>query len=169
MVVDVEAEKVIRNYGLTEVFSESSEPPFEEFPFDKFKRLFPEGKYTFRGKTIEGQNLKSTFNFTHKVPDGPKILAPLDGATVARDSLVVEWAPVTSPSGINIAAYEVLVVADTPGLGNPKRVLDATVNGSVNRLPIPSEFLDPGTYKAEVLAIEVGGNQTLTEAAFTVE
>ena len=45
-VLDVEAANVIRNYGLTELFSESSEPPFTEFPFEEFKQLFPEGRYT---------------------------------------------------------------------------------------------------------------------------
>lgn len=43
-VVEVEAAEVIRDYGLTELFSESSEPPFTEFPFSEFKRLFPEGR-----------------------------------------------------------------------------------------------------------------------------
>jgi hypothetical protein len=35
---------------------------------------------------------------------------------------------------------------------------------------VPAEFLQRGTeYKAEVLAIEKSGNQTLTELAFTVQ
>ncbi|MGH9190621.1 MAG: hypothetical protein ACRD0Q_11425 [Acidimicrobiales bacterium] len=167
-VVDVEAADVIRNYGLTELFSESSEPPFEEFPFAEFKKLFPEGVYTFRGQTIEGQNLRSTFRLTHKVPDGPKILMPAEDATVAPGELVVKWEPVTSPSGVNIAAYQVLVVADAPSVGNPKRVMDVMLPATARRLPIPAEFLVPGGYKTEVLAIEAGGNQTLTEVAFKI-
>ena len=75
-VLDVEAERVIRNYGLTELFSESSEPPFDEFPFSEFKKLFPEGAYTFRGRTIEGERLQSTFALTHDVPDGPSHRVP---------------------------------------------------------------------------------------------
>src|SRR4249919_1632489 len=35
--------------GLSELFFEASEPPFTEVPFSKFKRLFPEGVYRFRG------------------------------------------------------------------------------------------------------------------------
>jgi hypothetical protein len=35
--------------------------------------------------------------------------------------------------------------------------------------PVPEAFLLPGDYKVEVLAIAAGGNQTLTEVAFTVE
>ena len=167
-VLDVEAEQVIRNYGLTELFSESSEPPFEEFPFEEFKKLFPEGVYTFRGRTIEGERLKSSFTLTHKVPDGPVIVSPRDGATLGPDNLTVKWLPVASQAGVNVVAYEVLVVADTPGLGNPKRVLDVMLPGTARQLPIPAEFLAPGSYKAEVLAVEQSGNQTLTEVAFTI-
>lgn len=168
-VLDVEAERVIRNYGLTELFSESSEPPFEEFPFSEFKRLFPEGAYTFRGRTIEGERLQSTFNLSHVVPDGPTIVSPSADAMLAPGDLVVEWLPVTSPAGVHVVAYQVLVVADAPSLGNPKRVFDVLLPGTATRLPIPAEFLVPGTYKGEVLAVEESGNQTLTEVAFTIE
>ena len=168
-VLQVEAERVIRNYGLTELFSESSEPPFEVFPFSQFKRLFPEGRYTFSGETIDGQRLQSTFALTHKVPDGPVIVSPSVDDTVAADDLVVEWMPVTSPAGVDVVAYQVLVVANAPGLGNPKRVFDVMLPGTATRLPVPEEFLIPGSYKAEVLAVERGGNQTLTETEFTIE
>lgn len=168
-VLQVEAERVIRNYGLTELFSESSEPPFEVFPFSQFKRLFPEGRYTFSGETIDGQRLQSTFALTHKVPDGPVIVSPSADDTVAADDLVVEWMPVTSPAGVDVVAYQVLVVADAPGLGNPKRVFDVMLPGTATRLSVPEEFLIPGSYKAEVLAVERGGNQTLTETEFTIE
>lgn len=167
-VLEVEAEQVIRDYGLTELFSESSEPPFEEFPFSEFKRLFPEGAYTFRGRTIDGQRLESTFVLTHKVPDGPTIRNPREGATLGRNNMVVRWRPVTTPSGIDVVAYQVLVVADAPSVGNPKRVFDVMLPMTATQVAVPAEFLVPGTYKAEVLAIERSGNQTLTEVAFTI-
>lgn len=167
--LDVEAEEVIRNYGLTELFSESSEPPFTEFPFGEFKQLFPEGRYVFSGVTIEGQRLRSSFALSHDVPDDPTIVSPPADATLAPDELVVEWLPVTAPAGVEVVAYQVLVVADAPALGNPTRVLDVMLPGSATRLPVPAEFLVPGTYKTEVLAIEASGNQTLTEVEFTIE
>jgi hypothetical protein len=167
--LDVEAAEVIRDYGLTELFSESSEPPFDEFPFEEFKQLFPEGVYTFRGRTIEGERLQSTFTLTHDVPDGPHITSPVEDSTVAPDDLVVEWQPVTTPAGIDVVAYQVLVVADEPSLGNPTRVFDVMLPADATRLPIPAEFLVAGAYKTEVLAIERTGNQTLTEVAFTIE
>lgn len=167
-VLDVQARKVIRNYGLTELFSESSEPPFEEFPFSQFKLLFPEGSYFFRGLTVEGKRMESTFTLTHTVPDGPTIVSPAEDAMLGPDDLVVEWLPVTSPAGVHVVAYQVLVVADAPGLGNPKRVLDVMLPGTATSLPVPAAFLVPGSYKAEVLAVEESGNQTLTEVAFTI-
>lgn len=166
--LDVEAGEVIRDYGLTELFSESSEPPFDEFPFEEFKRLFPEGTYTFRGVTVEGQRLRSTYRLTHDVPDGPTITSPTEDATVAPDGLTVAWQPVTSPANVDVVAYQVLVVADAPALGNPKRVLDMMLPGTATSVAIPAAFLTPGPYKTEVLAIERSGNQTLTEVAFTV-
>ena len=169
VVAEVEAEDVIRDYGLTELFSESSEPPFDEFPFEEFKRLFPEGRYTFTGQMIDGTRMRSTFNFRHTVPDGPQILAPAPDAALAQDALVVEWAPDASPGAVDVVAYQVLVVDDEPSLGNPKRVLDVMLPASATRFPVPLEFLVPGTYKTEVLAIDRTGNQTLSEVPFTIQ
>ena len=105
---------------------------------------------------------------THDVPNGPVITSPAADATLAADELVVEWRPDTTP-GVDVVAYQVLVVADDPFVGNPVRVLDVMLPADATRFPVPSEFLLPGSYKTEVLAIEESGNQTLTEAAFTIE
>jgi len=74
----------------------------------------------------------------------------------------VEWAPVTEPSGIDITAYQVLVVRE-----NPLRVFAVDLPEGATSVTVPGEFLQPRVdYKVEVLAIEVSGNQTLTEVAF---
>ena len=64
------------DFGLTELFSESSEPPFEEFPLEQFKELFPEGTYTFRGSAIDGTPITASATLTHNFPDGPRIVSP---------------------------------------------------------------------------------------------
>ncbi|HEU0041456.1 MAG TPA: hypothetical protein VFQ15_03795, partial [Jiangellaceae bacterium] len=56
-ILNVEGRGPLMDHGLTELFSESSEPPFEVFPLEDFKQLFPEGDYTFRGTTIDGKTL----------------------------------------------------------------------------------------------------------------
>jgi hypothetical protein len=167
-VADFDAGTVIRNFGLSELFSESSEPPFDELPFAQFKKLFPEGVYTFRGQDIDGQKLKSTFRLTHAVPDGPRITSPTDGQTLPADGVTVRWNPVTTPAGIHVVAYEVIVVADESGLGTAERTVDVTLPATATHLHVPAGFLTPGGYKTEVLAIDRSGNQTLTEVAFTV-
>jgi len=94
---EIGAKGSLKNYGLTELFSESSEPSFDVFPFERFKKLFPEGVYTFRGRTVDGRHLLSTARLTHDIPDGPRIVRPRDDAQVARDRLVVAWQPVRTP------------------------------------------------------------------------
>jgi hypothetical protein len=162
--VEITAKGPLKDYGLTELFSESSEPPFDEFPFEQFKQLFPEGTYTFRGETIDGRRLLSRARLTHDVPDGPRILRPREGANVSRDRVVVAWKGVRTPPGIDIVGYQVVVTRE-----DPLRVLSVDLPASARRLPVPAAFLQRGIeYKAEVLAIEKSGNQTLTEVAFTV-
>jgi hypothetical protein len=162
--VEITAKGPLKNYGLTELFSESSEPSFDVFPLEEFKKLFPEGVYTFRGTTIDGKHLLSTAQLTHDIPDGPRIVRPRNDAEVPRDHVVIAWKPVPTP-GVDIVGYQVVVTQE-----DPLRVLSVDLPARARRLPVPAEFLQRGTeYKAEVLAIEASGNQTLTEIAFTVK
>jgi len=162
--VDFRTAGPVDAYGLTELFSESSEPPFTEFPLESFKALFPAGQYAFSGTTIEGTALAGTATLSHDIPNGPEILAPEDGGRVDAGDAVVEWSPGTQPAGVDIVAYQVVVTRE-----NPLRVLEVDLPASVTSLTIPEEFLESRTeYGLEVLAIEASGNQTLTEIAFSV-
>jgi hypothetical protein len=154
----------LKNYGLTELFSESSEPPFNTFPLKKFKRLFPEGRYRFVGTTIEGDRLAGRARLSHDIPDGPQITAPADGSTVPPGSIVADWNPVPEPTGINIVGYRAIVERE-----DPLRVFSVDLPASVTSVTIPQEYVESGTkYKLEVQAIEASGNQTLTEVEFSV-
>lgn len=165
-ILDIQTQSALEDYGLTELFSESSEPPFGEFPFKEFKKLWPEGQYTFAGETIDGVKLQSSVLLTHDIPAGPEILAPEADATVPGDQVVVRWAPVTEPEGIEIVAYQVIVETEQ----GPLRVLDVKLPATATELSVPPEFMQTGgEYKVEVLAIEKSGNQTLTEVPFRTE
>jgi hypothetical protein len=154
----------LRNYGLTELFSESSEPSFKEFPLKKFKRLFPEGRYRFRGRTIEGDPVVGRARLSHDFPDGPQIVAPAEGSTVPSGSVVADWNPVPERAGINVVAYRAIVERE-----GPLRVFSIDLPASVTSVTVPGEFIESGTeYKLEVQAIEASGNQTLTEVSFMV-
>jgi hypothetical protein len=164
-ILDLQTRGRLRSYGLTELFSESSEPSFDEFPLAKFKRLFPPGRYSFAGTTIRGRRVTGVARLSHAIPDGPKITSPSNGARIARGSQVVaRWEPVRTPRGISIRGYRAIVTREVP-----LRVLSADLPASARSMTVPAEFLDPGTeYKLEVQAIARSGNQTLTEIAFRV-
>lgn len=163
-ILDVTTQGDLSDYGLTELFSESSEPSFEEFPLDKFKKLFPEGKYRFSGTTIEGKQMESMVTLTHDFPEGPEILSPTEESEVAVGDLIVKWKPVTEPSGIDIIGYQVLVVNE-----DAERTFSADLPSTATELNIPSQFLESGVeHKVEVLAIEANRNQTLSEITFKV-
>ncbi|MGH2963634.1 MAG: fibronectin type III domain-containing protein [Solirubrobacterales bacterium] len=163
-ILDVDAKGRLKNFGLTELFSETNEPEFKDLPLSKFKKRFPEGRYTFAGRTIEGMRLVGKARLSHDIPAGPEITAPAAGSTVPHGDVVASWAPV-SRSGIEIAGYRAIVERE-----DPLRVFNADLPASQTSVTIPSEFLEPGTeYKLEVQSIEKSGNQTISEIAFRVD
>ena len=166
VLIDLQTKNSLKNYGLTELFSESSEPPFDEFPLEEFKQLFPEGDYIFTGTLVDGTRLRSDVPLTHRFPHGPTILEPEDGAQLEPDEVVVRWEPAAQTAvGVQIVGYQVIVVRE-----DGTRDLEVDLGPTARELSVPAEFLqDRTTYKAEVLAIETSGNQTLTEVTFTVK
>jgi hypothetical protein len=164
-IFEVEGRGSLRRLGLTELFFESNEPSLDEVPLEDLLALFPAGTYTFVGRTVDGERLTGTATLTHDIPDGPVITAPAAGAVVDRNNAVISWRAVTTPAGIEIAGYQVIVLGGEPSREFNVRVLATTTSVTVSR-----EFLEPGTeYTFEVLAIEASGNQTITEGAFRTQ
>ncbi|HZM31082.1 MAG TPA: hypothetical protein VFB77_11365 [Acidimicrobiales bacterium] len=146
------------DFGLSELFSESSEPPFTELPFAEFKKLFPAGNYRFEGETIDGRKLTSGVRFSHQVLDAPQFVQPEDGGTLPTDHAVIQWAPVR-----RAVDYEVIVTRE-----DEERVLDVTLSPDRTTLTVPPEFLDPGAgYGIEVHAAAPSGNRIFTEVHVT--
>jgi hypothetical protein len=162
--LQVDAEGRLRNWGLTELFSESNEPPFAEIPLEEFKQRFPEGRYTFVGKTVEGDKLVGAAMLSHDIPDGPMIVSPADGETVAEKGVVARWDGPPAAPGIHIVGYRVIVTRE-----DPLRVYSVDLPASAQRVPIPSAFLEPGIeYELEIQVIEESGNQTFSTIFFEV-
>ncbi len=158
--LDVKGKGSVKALGLTEFFFESDEPSFEDFPSDSILALFPEGKYHFFGVTVGGRAMVGASTLTHDIPDGPVILSPAEGGLVDPGHTVISWAPVTTPAGIQIVNYQVVI--EKQG-----RTFLVDVPARTTHVTITKEFLKPGTsYKFEVLAKEVSGNQTITEGSF---
>jgi hypothetical protein len=166
-ILDIKSGRSLTRQGLTELFFESSEPSLDEVPLAEFLGRFPEGEYEFEGKTIDGKDIRGKATFTHVIPAGPVIVSPQEGASVDPNNLVIEWEPVTrtiaGSSDIVIMGYQVTVEQV-----EPVRVLSIDLPASVTSVKIPQEFFVQHNtlHKFEVLAIEVGGNQTITERSF---
>ena len=163
-VLDIRATGSVGIQGVTELFFESAEPSFDEQPLAEFLALFPEGTYRFLGTTTDGRPLRGRAELTHALPDGPVLVAPVDGDDeVDPEGTVIEWQLVADPPGSSIVGYQVIVEREEPSL----LVFSADVGPTTTSVTVPPQFMLPGTaYKYEVLAIEEGGNQTLSEAEF---
>ena len=169
----------------TEGFQERVEPPIIELELAlgcepspdaiSLAQLFtawPAGTYEFEGRS-GGVEFEGHANLTHKIPAGPEIIAPADGAVVPHDApLLLKWKKVTSavlPSlgPVEIVGYHVVVVDVTvPVLppGKLKTALDADLSKTETTFLVPKQYLEPNRlYEFEVLATEKGGNQTITE------
>jgi hypothetical protein len=88
-IFDVACRGQLQKLGLSELFTESNEPNFDELPLEDFLAPFPEGEYTFSGKTVDNERLVGTATFTHNIPAGPVVVSPAEGAVVATDAAVV--------------------------------------------------------------------------------
>ena len=179
-VLEVGPQGQLRDLTMAGIFFESREPPISEFSFAELEAAFPEGQYPVRGESFDGTILVGSATFTHDVPAPPTITSPelADEPRGARrnpvplEGLVIGWDPVreTVAGGpVSITGYEVIItkeVEDDPhGFSRP--TYDVHVPPTVNRLSVPTEFLQADTvYELEVLALEVSGNQTISVGFF---
>jgi hypothetical protein len=160
-IFEVEGKGGYKDLGLTELFFEGAEPSLAEVPLEELLDLFPEGDYRFAGKTVERDDIVGTATLTHAIPAGPSSVSAEVGPGT---SLVIRWNAVTGPPEgfpnrpIDIVGYQVLVGA-----------FQVTVPATTTRVTVSPEFvesLSSGEHAFEVLAIEAGGNQTITEGVF---
>ena len=172
----------LEKFGLTELFSESNEPPCEETSLAAVLARFPAGKYRFEGTTVGNQMLKSTDTLTHDIPCGPEVVSPAEGAMV-NQPVVIDWEKVTKEfdpdsdpnfdpdndckesSVLEIVGYQVIVEQQKPQ--TPPLVFSVFLPADTTEVTVPPEFIEVDTkWKFEVLAIEASGNQTITEGSF---
>ena len=180
--------------GLTEKFLEGVEPPISELLADldldcdppddpgavislaEIFAAWPAGRYEFDGRG-GGVTFEGTAVLTHKIPAGPEIIAPAEGAIVPPDQpLLIRWEKVTGPiiPGIGLGPIEIIgyhvVVVDASGSTLPgplPRQLDADVAKNETSVTVPKQYLLPNrVYEFEVLATEKSGNQTISEGLF---
>jgi hypothetical protein len=172
LIFDLHGKGAYKQLGMTELFFEGAEPSLFEFPLEELLALMPPGVYEFKGRTVDGEKITGESTLSHAVPAGPDVSASDD--TVVGNSLTIRWETVdevaTDPAGgifpdlpINVVEYQIIVESFQVTLpaAEPPAQMSVTV---------PPEFvasLESGTHEFEVLAIDEGGNQTITSGTFT--
>jgi len=142
--------------GLSELFVEGEEPSLADLPLDEFFELFPEGTYTVIGKDPDGAKIRNEVHFSHLIPGAAHVTSPNPAAPVDRAHMVVSWQPVTTPAGVVIAGYEVIVDSSS-----------MKVSAGTTSIAVPPEVIQAGTeHKFEVITIADNHNQTIVEGAF---
>jgi hypothetical protein len=178
--LDVLVRGGLRRQGLTEIFFESAEPPFDELPPATFFRRFPEGRYEIEGVSLDGREFESTDTLSHVLaapPDGvlvggARAAENCDATPLPRVSppVVIDWDPVTTShpelgrrGRVRIAMYQLFVERAGVKLG-------IDLPPSVTQFEIPTSITRMGRdFKFEIIARTTTGNNTAIESCFIVQ
>lgn len=183
--LDVRVEGRLQKQGLTELFSESAEPPFDELAPKDFFQRFPEGTYKIFGTTLDGKTLAGSSELTHVMPAAPDNIL-VSGVAAAKDCdsksiplvgapVVIKWTPVTKShpkvgksAAVEIVNTEVFLEREEP----TELKISVDVPEGTTSFVVPKELTNPGkgeVYKFEILVREASGNQTATESCFKLK
>ena len=179
VVVEFSGKGTLNQFGLTEVFFETTGPENAKLPLEKILATMPEGDYEFTASAAKDGGGSGTMTgnavLSHKIPAGVTLIEPEAGAAVPFDKVKVRWTAVDKAldgSPVTIIAYQLIVEKDEDPLPKMigKRGLSAYLPAKITELTLPAGFLEPGTaYKWEVLAIAESGNQTLRSSTFKTQ
>ena len=184
-VLDIEVKGNLALQGLTELFTESAEPSFDELKPKDFFARFPEGTYAISATTIEGQTMKGSATLSHVMPAPPGnirisgLSAPLDcdedPVPVAAKPVVITWDPVTrshpeiGKSGtVKVTKYQMVIEREEP----TSLVMSLDLPPAAKSFRVPAGLIDMDSgdgFKFEIVVREASGNQTVFESCFKVK
>lgn len=118
---------------------------------------YPEGMYSFRGRTVQGQPIEGRARLKHSLPRAPFIQYPSEGELeVPHQGLTLSW--LADPEAV---AYRVVLEQ------NENDGLTVDLHAGVQSLLVPDGVLQANTDTLmEVAAIGRNGNRTVTEIQF---
>jgi hypothetical protein len=142
-----------RGIGIREFLLESAEPP----DLDAVLGSFPEGEYSFTGKTVTGDCLEGTASLSHVIVPPTELLTPAEDEEVQIDQLVLSWNAVAG-----VERYVVELNNENTGSEMTFEVFPPTTS-----VAIPAHFLQPGSeYQFAVGTKTANGNVTFVELTF---
>ena len=179
--LEIDVKGRLQKQGLTELFSESAEPPFDELPPKEFFGRFPEGTYRISGTTLEGQRLAGTARLTHVMPAPPENIT-VSGVAASKECddsvpsvakpVVIRWRPVSKShpeigksAAVEIVNTQVVVAREKP----TSMEISVDLPPKATSFTVPDSLLEPGKgehYKFEIIVREASGNQTAYESCF---
>jgi hypothetical protein len=181
--LDVFVSGRLRRQGLTEIFFESAEPPFDELPPTQFFSRFPEGIYDIGGITLDGRELDSEVRLSHVMPAPPAnvrvsglraaVNCDANPLPVVSGPVVIRWDPVQrshptvgKAGSVQVDHYQLIVEREEPKL----LIFSVELPPNLTRFQIPSSFIALGDeFKFEIIVRAANGNQTAIESCFEVE
>jgi hypothetical protein len=141
--------------GLREFHFESPEPQG-----DSILASYPEGTYTFYGRSTRGERFLSTAELSHLLPAAPVITNPVQDEVVGSDALTIQWSTVSG-----IAEY---ILEFENESADPEQTLTVNLPASTTSFEVPTALLVPGTsYQIGIAAVGRNGNITVTETTFS--
>lgn len=138
--------------GLAQFVLESGEPNIEDVLAG-----YPEGKYTFKAKTVSNVRLFGQVELSHFVTLAP-IFSPCNESNIDPDNLTISWDPIPEAN-----SYEIEVENDELEVN-----VTSVVGSEVNSFSFPTGFLLPGTsYEIGLTSVTKEGNKSVSECEFS--
>ena len=142
-----------RGIGIREFQLESAEPP----ELDLVLASFPEGVYSFQGKSVEGDCLSGTASLSHELAPQSQILTPKEDEVVALGEVIVTWVP--APEAV---AYIIEVKNK-----ETENALLVDVSAPDTSFDVPATWLEADAeHQIAVDVVTETGNVTNVESAF---
>jgi hypothetical protein len=181
--LDVLVRGRLRRQGLTEIFFESAEPPFDELAPREFFKRFPEGIYDIGGITLDGRELDSEVRLSHVMAARPANIrvstipaaanCDVEPLPSVSGPVIIDWNPVTrshptiGKSGpVAVDHYQLVVEREEPEL----LIFSVELPPGVTQFEVPEEFIALGDeFKFEIIVRATNGNQTAVESCFEVD
>jgi hypothetical protein len=142
-----------RGIGIREFLLESAEPS----DLDAVLGSFPEGEYSFTGKTVTGDCLEGNASLSHQIAPPTNLLTPEEEQVVGINQLVLSWEAVNGAE-----RYVVELNNEDTGSEMTFEVFHPTTS-----VAIPAHFLQPDSeYQFGVGTKTANGNVTFVELTF---
>ena len=179
----------LRRQGLTELFFESSEPPFDELSPAQFLQRFRPGIYEVEAVTLDGEEFEEEVRLSH-VLAGPPSNVRVNGQPAAENCdaedlpevsapVTINWDPVTTSHptigtpnvAVQVMQYQFVCEIEREGRTPEEIVFSVDLPRSRTQFTCPEEFtsLSDGEVKYEIITKLNNNNQTAVESCFELE